>query len=133
MRAKESCPTTSVEMALPTQGLQFPSPVLTDQIVTEAVVGLLLDELEPGPFVEPSGVHEDVVRPEHDLLVAGASSEPQALLDQAAPDSHPPGAGLDEEDSKLGEGLFLLDAEDASDAFAVHLRDIQAASRLGSR
>jgi hypothetical protein len=107
-------------------------PVLTDQVVTEAVVSFLVDQPEAGRLVDPPGRHQDVVRPQDDRVIAGLRRERGARLDQARTDPETARPRLDQEDAQLrGRGVPLA-ADDAAGA-APSTSAIQAASRPGRK
>ncbi len=57
--------------------------------MTEAAVRLFLHELEPLLPVDVPGGVENAVRPEGHGLVAAATGETDALLDEAGPETEP--------------------------------------------
>ncbi len=73
----------------PPELAQLEAPVLAHEVVTEAVVPLLLHEDEPGPLVDAPRGDQDVVGPQHHLGVPGGAGERDALTDQALADAHP--------------------------------------------
>src|SRR5262245_15126157 len=89
--------------------LQLQLPVLSHQIVAEAVMRLLLDQPEPGLFVDMAGGMKEAVRPQHDLLVPGLPGETHAFADQALADAHTPRARLDQQQAQLGHSLRFFD------------------------
>src|SRR5450755_4723480 len=68
---------------------QGPGPVLPDQVLAEAPVRGLLRQLEAGPLVDPPGLGQHAVGPEHDLRISRAAREAKAFVDQPRPDPQP--------------------------------------------
>ena len=77
-------------------------PGLPDEVVPEAVVGLLLHQAVSGLLVEAPGVRKDVVGPQHDPAVADLPGEALALVDQAGPEPEAARARLDQKKSGAG-------------------------------
>ncbi len=73
--------------------VQHKPPVLADEVLAEAVVGLLVGELEAGALVDRPGGHQYVVGPEHDRLAAGAAREAHALSTSLGPTPRPRASG----------------------------------------
>src|SRR5205085_1072800 len=72
-------------------------PRLADKVVTEAVVRLLLDQVEACPFVDVSGGLQHVGGPERDLAIAHLASEAHAFAHQAPAQALPAHLRLDEQ------------------------------------
>src|SRR5258706_8802825 len=60
-------------------------PGLPDQVLAERVVLFLLDETEPGTFVDAPRRSEDIVGPKSQIPVALFAGEADALSNQALP------------------------------------------------
>ncbi len=73
--------------------LQTERPVLAHQIVTEAVVALLLNELEPSRRVETPSRNQHVVGPQGDALAVSRASEVEAGVHQPGSDAVPRAVG----------------------------------------
>lgn len=71
------------------------APALADQVLTKAVVPLLLDQDKTECLIDPACRGEDVVGPQAQLPVASVAGEPDALLDEQCADTEPtsPGRG----------------------------------------
>jgi len=82
--------------------VQHKPPVLSDEVLAEAVVGLFVGELEAGVLVDQPGGYQYVVGPEHDRLVAGAAREAHALVHEPGAYAEPARLGLHEEQPELG-------------------------------
>ena len=75
VQAQGACPRCSLRS-------KCPPPDLADQVVAEAVVGLLLLQGEAGALVNAAGAAEHAVGPQPHVLVASAAGELQAFIDQ---------------------------------------------------
>src|SRR5262249_55565090 len=104
-------------------GLQLQLPVLSHQIVAEAVMRLFLNELETGLFVDMPGGGEQAVRPQHDLLVPRLPGEPQTFVDQALADAQPTRARFDQQQAQLRLRLRRLDEEPGTGDLAAAFGD----------
>ena len=93
-----------------TRKLQLPR--LAHQIVPEAVVLLLLHELEPHPLVDPSRRVQDVVGPQRHPAVPGFPGESQALVHQLGPYAVPSRPRFDEQQPQPSDLIRLLHQED---------------------
>ena len=87
--------------------------------MAEVVVALLAVEREPRAFVDPPGLHEHVVGPEADPLIARAPCGPQAFIDEASPDAAAARPRLDQQEPELRGALVISYAEDAARALPV--------------
>lgn len=103
--------------------LQVARPALAHEVVAEAVVPFLFNQLEAGSLVDAARPLEDVVGPQHHLAVAGAPREPQALVDQPGADPHSPCGRLDEQESQLRDAVLLCDAKDTPRRLSFDLGD----------
>src|ERR1700719_1132152 len=103
----------------PASELQVPG--LPDQVVAEAVMGLLVDEAIARSLVDAPRGHEDTIGPERDLPVARLAREALALGDGARADAEAARRRLDEQEPELGHGLRVGDEEDGADDLAVLL------------
>ena len=81
------------------------------------MVCFLFDEFEASGFVDVSGCGEDVVSPQHHVLVAGASGEFDAFMDQALAQALPSDGGVHIEQAQFGGGVVLSNDEDGADNF----------------
>src|ERR1700754_2803948 len=102
---------------------------LADQIDTEAVVRLLLDELEPARQVDASRRAERMVRPQLQPRVARSTRELDALVDERTADAGTASRRVDEKDPKLRGRVFDAYAEDAPDSGAFALGEPRRFSR----
>src|SRR5829696_2976993 len=102
---------------------QHQLPGLSNQIMPEAMMRLLVDEPEAHSFVDAAGGVKHVIRPQGDLSVAGLSGEANTFFHQAAADAEPAYFRLDEEKSQLGDLLRLPDEEHTTDDLAIPVGD----------
>src|SRR5947209_5047989 len=91
--------------------------------MTEAVMGLLSHEFEPGSFIDAPRRNEDAIGPEHYLFVAMAPREAEALFDEAGAQAQTTCLRLDQKQSKFGDRLTGLHDKHRADDFTPHLRD----------
>jgi hypothetical protein len=73
--------------------------ILTYEVVPEAVVLLLGDEVEPSALVDAPCGTKRMVGTEHHARVSGMACETNALLDEPRPDAKPPGSWFHQEQS----------------------------------
>lgn len=106
---------------------------LADEVGTEAVVRLLLDEAEPGSEVDASRSDQHVVGPQDHPLVARLECGVDAPADQLRAEPLATGARIGEQQAKLS-GFFVLGAaEHAADASTFHHCDPRRLpARLGA-
>src|SRR5262245_24481657 len=102
---------------------QLQLPGLADQVVTEAMVALLVNQPEPRGLVDAPRRHEHAVGPERHLAVAHLPREAHALGAEARADTETARAGLDEQETQLAHGLGALHEEHRPDDLAVLLGD----------
>jgi hypothetical protein len=104
--------------------VEVEGPVLADEVVSEAVLGLLVDKDEPEVFVDPAGGHQVVGGPRGHAPVAGRAGEGEGLLDEPDAENHAAGSRSDEQDAQLGHARLVGgDQEHAAGAFTVDLGD----------
>src|SRR6202795_2079200 len=103
----------------PASELQFPG--LPDQVVAEAVMGLVAHEAIARSLVDAPRGHENAIGPERDLPVARLAREALALGDEARADPEAARRRLDEQEPELGDRLRVRDEEDRADDLAVLL------------
>jgi hypothetical protein len=60
---------------------QFQFPFLSDEIMTEAVVRLFLDETESCSFINAMGSGKDALSPENNLPIACGASKGDTFID----------------------------------------------------
>ena len=77
--------------------------MLADQVVTEGVVRLAVDQLEAGRLVDPAGRGEHVVGPERDRVAAGCTGVRDAGLDEGGAGAEAARVGGDEQDPEHGD------------------------------
>jgi hypothetical protein len=100
--------------------VEVEGPVLADEVVSEAVLGLLVDKDEPEVFVDPAGGHQVVGGPRGHAPVAGRAGEGEGLLDEPDAENHAAGSRSDEQDAQLGHARLVGgDQEHAAGAFTV--------------
>src|SRR5215208_3834029 len=68
---------------------EFQFPGLADEVASERVVRLRLDQAESRPFVNPPRRVQDIVGPERDPAVPRLARETDALVDELAADTKP--------------------------------------------
>jgi AcrR family transcriptional regulator len=91
---------------------------LADEVDAEAVVRVLVHELESAGQIDAAGGDERVVRPQlHSPIPVGAR-EADALVDEACAEAGPSRLRVDEQDAELRGQVIGGDAEHASDAVA---------------
>lgn len=61
-------------------GLEVACPVLTDEVVAEAVVTRFVDQFEPGGLVDAPGGSQYIIGPQRDMPVAGGAGEVNACV-----------------------------------------------------
>src|SRR5262245_63430650 len=88
----------SVDSGLLLAELQLPR--LADELFSEGVVRLVLDELEAHALVDAAGGGEHPLGPERDLAVARLACKAQSFLDQAGADAEAARLGLDQEEAQ---------------------------------
>lgn len=103
-------------------------PVLANKVIAEAVMGLLFDESEPSRFVYASRRDENVVGPQHYLLITGMLGESDALIDEPGAYPHAASPRLDQQQADFGRVRLCTHAP-TKDAVVIPVSD--AASRLG--
>ena len=80
-------------------------------------MSFLFDELEASGFVDVSGCGEDVVGPKHHVLVACASGEFDAFVDQALAQALSSDCCVHIEQAQFGGVVVLSNDEDGADNF----------------
>src|SRR3954462_14463780 len=103
--------------------LELAPPDLPDEVVAEAVVRLLLDELEAGRDVDAARGDEHVVGPQHHALIAGGAGEVDAGGHELGAEAEPAGPRADEQQPQLGGVGVALLAEHAAGTAAVDIGD----------
>src|SRR4051812_16009637 len=103
--------------------LEVARPDLPDEVVAEAVVRLLLEELEAGGDVDAAGGDEHVVGPQHHALEVGGTGEVDAGGDELGAEAEPAGPRVDQQQSQLGGVGVALLAEHAAGTAAVDVSD----------
>src|ERR1700694_290554 len=91
--------------------------------MAEAVMVVLLDQLESDSLVDPSSRLQHVVGPQRDAPVADRLGEVQARVDESGTETVTPGTRVDQQDTQLGGDVVGRDAEDASRAGSVEFGD----------
>ena len=104
--------------------------MLSDEFVAEAVMRLLVDQLEAGRLVDPARGTEHVVGPQDDVLVPRLPGEPEALVDEPMSDAEPARPRLDEEQPELRAVVVAPAAQHAPGASSVDLGDPRLLARV---
>jgi len=96
--------------------------------MTEAVMCFLGNEREPRFLVDVPRFYEHVVGPEHEFLVAAASSKANALFDEASAQTQAARLGFNQQKSEFGDRFTTLHYKYGADDFTAHFRDPAAFS-----
>src|SRR6185503_18084929 len=88
-------PAGSPADAIRIRSRQVERPRLADEVVAEAVVGILVHQHEPGGLVDAPSRDQDVVGPQNDPEIARPPGEAEALVHEAGADPLPARRGLD--------------------------------------
>ncbi len=103
--------------------VQLEPPRLADEVVTEAVVRLLVDQPEPGRLVDPpAATSTSLVHSTIDPYPA-RRGERHALVDQPPAEAQATGPRLDEQDPQLRRVVVAVAAQHAPGPHAVDLGD----------
>src|SRR5258706_13915297 len=97
--------------------------------MTVTVVFFLGDERDSLLLVDVPRLCKHVVGPEHELLVATASSEANTFIDETGTKTQTARPGFDQEEAELGDRFTALHNKHGADDFTVHLGDPAAFSR----
>jgi hypothetical protein len=127
LRSIGSAPAARRPLAQPARLIEAEAEVelvhLTDQVDTEAVVWLLLEQDEAARHVDPARRFERMVGPQPQPGVAGPSGEVHAGVHESPAEARPPFGRFDEQDSQLRRVVVGGDAQDRPDATTVELGD----------
>src|SRR5258706_11098539 len=97
--------------------------------MTVTVVFFLGDERDSLLLVDVPRLCKHVVGPEHELLVATASSEANTFIDETGAKTQTARPGFDQEEAEFGDRFTTLHNKHGADDFTVHLGDPAAFSR----
>src|SRR5215813_7541603 len=89
--------------------------------MTEAVMGLLSHELEPGSLIDAPRRNEDAIGPERHFFVAVAPREADALFDEAGAEAETARFWFDQKQSEFSDCLTGLHDKHRADDFTPHL------------
>src|SRR6516225_2624827 len=103
--------------------LQNQFPRFPDEIMAETVMCFLSNELESYLLIDVTGFHENVVGPEHQFLVATASSEAYTFLNKASAQPQAACLGFDQQETEFGNRVAALHNKYRADNFPIHLRN----------
>src|SRR5690348_21750 len=98
-------------------------PMLAHEIVTEASMRLLADEVEASALIDPTCGNENALCPERDLAITRPTREADAFRDQAPADVASARLGLDQKQPELCRLFRLFDEKDRADIDPVALGD----------
>src|SRR3954464_11704158 len=104
----QRCASHSRVVARVTIELQLQFPRLRDQLRSEQIIRLLLDQPEAGILVNPPRGVQDAVGPQNDLSISRPPRESDASMDQLSSDAMAALIGLDVEQPQLRRRLRLL-------------------------
>src|SRR5262249_17156601 len=98
-------------------------PVLPHEILPEAVMRLLGNELEPGSLVDPPRLHEHIVGPQHHVPIPCPPREPHTLVHEPGTDTVAPSTRLDQEQPELRGVVIRPYTKHAANRSTVDLGD----------
>jgi hypothetical protein len=98
---------------------------LADEVLSEAVVRLFVDEFESRLLIDAVGSGENALRPERDFGVSGGARKADTFVNKNLAEAEATGGGIDIEQAQFGGfGLVgMADKEDVADVATVDLGD----------
>src|SRR5947208_4762872 len=98
-------------------------PCLSDKVMAETVMCFLCNKLKSYLLIDMAGFHKDTIGPEHQFVIATASSETNTLLDETSTQAQAACFRFNQQQSQFGDRLAALHDKDRANDFPIHLRN----------